>query len=132
MVMATGLRVLLGKGADHLDAYLGARGHWVSCCPDEQSAIRTARSRAQDVVILDLDVHEDDPFQLARSIRAATLWRKPLFVALSQADAFDDSACSAAGFDLLLLKPVEPAQLASFLGRFQAVVDEYESFDPMI
>ena len=101
--------------------------------PAPEAGAAEARDTALDVVILDLAGSGGDPLALARSIRANSPWRKPMFVALTPSE--DDglaARCRDAGIDLLLLQPVRPDLLAGFLGRLGAVVQDYASFDPMI
>jgi DNA-binding response OmpR family regulator len=98
-----------------------------------EGGLDEARFTFLDVVILDLAGAGSDPFALARGIRAGAMWRKPMFLALTETlDDQLDARCRNAGFDLLLVKPVRSAVVAEFLGRLNAVVQDYESFDPAI
>jgi CheY-like chemotaxis protein len=107
-------------------------GHRATAPAAPEAGIAQARNAALDVVILDLEAG-DDPFALARAIRATSLWRKPMFLALTgTTDDELDARCERAGIDLLLVKPVQPDLVAGFLGRLNAVAQDYESFDPMI
>jgi CheY-like chemotaxis protein len=108
-------------------------GHRTAAPAAPEAGIAEARDTVLDVVILDLAKAGDDPFALARSIRASSPWRKPMFLALTESDDDElDARCRNAGIDLLLLQPVRPDLLAGFLGRLSAVVQDYASFDPMI
>jgi CheY-like chemotaxis protein len=128
-----GMRVLLAGGHGELASSLREAGHDVDAAADGTSAVRAAESSSHDVVILDLDVPESDPYDLARTVRAASYWPKPLFVALAQTlDPLREDRSREAGIDLLLAKPVPPGLLTGFLDRLSTVVADYESFDPAI
>src|SRR5947207_5391104 len=102
-----GMRVLLAGSPSELASSLREAGHDVDAAADGTSAVRAAESSSHDVVILDLDVPESDPYALARNVRAASYWPKPLFVGLAQAlDAQREDRSREAGIDLLLAKPV--------------------------
>jgi DNA-binding response OmpR family regulator len=127
------MRVLLTGSHSELASRLREAGHDVDAAADGSSAIRAAEASTHDVVILDLDGTEGDPYALARHVRAASYFPKPLFVGLAQAlDPNHENRSRAAGIDLLLAKPVQPGLLTGFLDRLSSVVADYESFDPMI
>jgi CheY-like chemotaxis protein len=127
-----GLSVLLIGCPEAVVRAVHEGGHRTAT-PAPEAGVAEARDTALDVVILDLAGSGGDPFALARSIRANSPWRKPMFVALTQSeDDGLDARCRSAGIDLLLLQPVRPELLAGFLGRLSAVVQDYASFDPMI
>ena len=127
-----GLRVLMVGGLD-LVGPLRADGHEVQAVADGARALSTARAVVLDVVVVDLDLPDTDGFALARAIRAATAGRKPMFIALAGQGGEDSyRRCQEAGIDLHLVKPVQSEVLQGFLGRLQAVVQDIESFDPMI
>jgi CheY-like chemotaxis protein len=127
-----GLRVLMVGGVD-LAGPLRGDGHEVLAVADGPKALSTARAVVLDVVVLDLDLPDTDGFALARGIRAATAGRKPMFIALAGHGGEDSyRRCQEAGIDLHLVKPVRSEVLQRFLGRLKAVVEDIESFDPMI
>ena len=94
--------------------------------------VSVARSSSLDVVILDFE-EGDRSFALAKEIRAASLWRKPMFVAIAGAGGDPCEACyREAGIDLLLVKPVATELVTQILGRLIGIVADYASFDPVI
>ena len=132
MSQPAGLSVLLIGCPEAVVRAVRDGGHRAATLAPE-AGITQARSTALDVVILDLARAGSDPFALARGIRATSLWRKPMFLALSDTtDADLDARCDKAGIDLLLINPVQPDLVTGFLDRLNAVVQDYESFDPVI
>lgn len=127
-----GLSVLLLGCSEEMVRAVRDGGHQTAAPATPMAGIAQARETVLDVVVLDLDAG-DDPFDLARGIRAVSLWRKPMFVALTERSTEElNRRCEKAGIDLLLIKPVEPNLVAEFLTRLDAVVQDYESFDPVI
>ena len=127
-----GLRVLMVGDHGPLAEPLRGEGHEVIVVPDAPAATDAARV-VLDVVVLDLDQPGIDVAGLADAIRRRAFWRKPMFIALARhGGAGPEKRCKEAGLDLLLVKPVAPDLLMGFLGRLQAVVQDLESFDPMI
>jgi DNA-binding response OmpR family regulator len=132
MSKRAGLTVLLIGCPEGVVQAVCAGGHR-AYTPAPEEAPGVARDAAPEVVILDLAGAGGDPFGLAREIRASSWWRKPMFIALAEAaDAGLESRCAEAGIDLVMLKPVGAGLLTGFLGRLDAVVRDYESFDPAI
>jgi DNA-binding response OmpR family regulator len=133
MASRFGLRVLLVGCSEEVARAVRDGGHDASSRGDSVSAVRDARACTPDVVILDLGAVPGDPLSLAREIRTASLWPKPLFVALVEGETAElEAQCKAAGIDLLFVKPLRPGLLAEFLSRLTAVAEEYRSFDPAI
>jgi DNA-binding response OmpR family regulator len=128
-----GLRVLLVGCTDAVIRAVEQSGHRTAAHANANASLSEARDTGLDVVILDLGLAGADPFALAKSLRAASRWRKPMFLALGDNDSDElDGSCREAGIDLLLVKPVEPEHVAGFLTRLQTVVEDQESFDPAI
>ena len=133
MTSPRGLRVLLAGDHGELATLLRSAGHDVAAGPTRAAALGAAEAASHDVVILDPDGVDSDPFALARRLRAVAYAPKPLFVALSRdAGPQFEADCRDAGIDLLLIKPVEPRLLTGFLDRLSAVAADYTAFDPAI
>src|SRR5262249_2890621 len=118
MARTKSLRVLLAGEGGEFEHALRAAGHDVDVGDDAVAALNVAGSYSLDVVVIDLDEFQGEPFALAKAIRVATFGYKPLFVAMtaSQTGQVEDK-CRDAGIDLLLLKPVALALLTGFLRR---------------
>jgi DNA-binding response OmpR family regulator len=133
MSRATGLRVLLAGDGGEFATTLRSEGHTVTAARNSTSALGAAESCVPDVVIVDLEQLDGDPFALAKHVRRAARWHKPMVIAISHREcATCDARLREAGVDLLLVKPVEAKLLTGFLGRLWSVVRDFESFDPMI
>ena len=94
-------------------------GYDVTVAYDGPQALACAERVRPEVVVLDLGLPVMDGFEVARQLRAASAGRKvPRLVALSGYGQDVDRANSrAAGFDLHLVKPVEPSVLLEALAR---------------
>lgn len=128
------LRVLLAGAYAALHRALLAAGHDVTSAPDSFAALAAAEERHLDVVVIDRDSFQGEPFALAKAVRATSLGFKPFFALLAPPGHDDrlEDHCREAGIDLLLFAPVAPSLVAGFLDRLGSVVAEYDSFDPAI
>jgi CheY-like chemotaxis protein len=98
---------------------LGFWGHDVSVAADGSSAVSAARTDCPDVVLLDLGLPGMNGWDVASRIREDTVWKRPLLVAVSgHANASDRLQSRAAGLDMHLAKPVDPAFLQRLLERY--------------
>ncbi|MCW5672289.1 MAG: response regulator [Hydrogenophaga sp.] len=95
-----------------LSAVLVSHGHEVEVVHDGEAAVRAARARVPDVALLDIGMPGLDGHQVARALRADPTTQGIHLVAITGwgRDA-DREAARHAGFDLHLLKPVNPEQL---------------------
>src|SRR5438309_1813386 len=126
MATSRGLRILQAGGRGEFQNALRAEGHVVESAPDGPTAVARARATCQDVVVLRLDGIDGDPFALAKEIRAAGYWRRPMFIAISLPGRKDCEVCFRdAGIDLLLLEPVPSRILTEFSNRLRAVVSDF-------
>ena len=103
---------------------LGLMGHVTRVAFGGADALRCAELERFDVVLLDLRMPGTDGFAVARAIRArcAGAGPQPLIVAVTGCGTEKDRLRSAeAGFDLHLVKPVDPAVLAGVLEGFRRV-----------
>jgi two-component system CheB/CheR fusion protein len=92
-------------------------GHEVSHAADGLSALAAALSRPPDVVLLDIGLPDMDGYEVAARLRAARGRTPPFIIALS-GSVCDEGRREAAGIDLYLTKPVEPADLGRVLRQF--------------
>jgi CheY-like chemotaxis protein len=115
-----GLRVLVVD--DNLDAaeslalLLRLRGHEVRVAFDGSSALAEAEAHRPDVAFLDIDLPDMNGYELARRLRAGPTPTGTRLVALTghNPDEGPDLA-RAAGFDVLLVKPVGVEELTAAL-----------------
>lgn len=114
------LRVLIVE--DNLDAakalqlLLRTGGHTVTICHDGLVALDTARQAKPDVVLLDIGLPGKDGFQVAQEFRSTPDLSGLTILGLSgYGQANDRERASQAGFDALLVKPVDLSSLNRFL-----------------
>lgn len=108
MPSARPLTVLIvddADGAESLAVLLEMYGHSAYTAHDVEEAVRAARERAPDVVVLDIGLPCAHGFAVAREL-VALLERRPLLIAVS-GYANLGVECQAAGIDCYFLKPVE-------------------------
>ncbi|MFO0581641.1 MAG: ATP-binding protein [Anaeromyxobacter sp.] len=104
--------------AETLVEVLKLLGHEARWAPDGPAALALAERFAPDVVLLDIGLPEMDGYEVARRLRASARGETLQIVAVSGYGQLEDQErARAAGFDLHLTKPVEPASLARAVGR---------------
>ena len=107
---------------DNLDAaetmmmLLEADGHHVSVVHDGAVALERARELRPDTILLDIGLPGINGFVLAALLRQQPETRSARLIAVSgYGQAKDRERSAAAGFDLHLVKPVDPARLRQAL-----------------
>ena len=100
-----------GQGNDFV--VLDGIGHQVTVVNDGSAAVAAARAFRPDVVLLDIGLPGMDGFQVASALRAMPETSRVHLIAVSgYAQDKDRTRSTQAGFDLHLVKPVDPAKLA--------------------
>jgi CheY-like chemotaxis protein len=99
-------------------------GHAVRVELDGHRALLSAERDVPDVVFLDICMPGLDGFQVAESLRSRCGGGKqPLVIAVTGAASETDRLRSAgAGFDLHLVKPVDPGILVGMMERFRRLL----------
>jgi PAS domain S-box-containing protein len=102
-----------------LSIILQMHGHQVEMAHDGASALELSQARTFDVVLLDIGLPSMDGHEVARRIRARGAGSQPLLVGIS-GYGFDADRRRArdAGFDLYLVKPVDPKLLETLLEQW--------------
>ena len=104
-----------------LSCLLKLWGHEVIAASDGESGIQCALELRPDVALVDLGLPKIDGYEVARRVRAALGLTSPLLIALTGYGAPEQrSQALAAGFDLHIVKPVEPERLAELLEEYGA------------
>ena len=104
-----------------LQCLLELWGHEVMVAADGALGIQSAIAHRPDVALVDLGLPTVDGYEVARQVRGALAGASPLLIALTGYGAPEQRAQAlAAGFDLHLVKPVDPDRLATLLEEYSA------------
>jgi CheY-like chemotaxis protein len=104
---------------------LAFQGHSVRVALNGEDALLCVDAALPDVVLLDIRLPRMDGHAIARRIRerCATAGKQPFIVAVTGCgNEVDREQSSEAGFDLHLVKPVDPAILVGTLERFRRLL----------
>jgi signal transduction histidine kinase len=106
---------------DALRCLLELWGHEVLVAGEGASGIRMALTHRPDIALVDLGLPNVDGYEVAKQIRTTLAASSPLLIALTGYGAPEQrSQALAAGFDLHLVKPVDPDRLAALLDEYAA------------
>jgi len=101
---------------ESLALMLRMEGHEVHCASDGEEALLLAGQRRPEIVVLDVGMPKLDGCEVARRIRAEAWGRDAVLVALTGwGQEVDRRRSREAGFDMHLVKPVDPATLCDML-----------------
>ena len=101
---------------ESLALMLRMEGHEVHCASDGEEALALAGQRRPEIVVLDVGMPKLDGCEVARRIRAESWGRDAVLVALTGwGQEVDRRRSREAGFDMHLVKPVDPATLCDML-----------------
>ncbi len=101
---------------ESLALMLRMEGHEVHCASDGEEALLLAGLRRPEIVVLDVGMPKLDGCEVARRIRAESWGRGAVLVALTGwGQEIDRRRSREAGFDMHLVKPVDPATLCDML-----------------
>jgi CheY-like chemotaxis protein len=94
-------------------------GYVVMAAAEGVEALELARAKDPDIALVDIGLPGIDGYEVARRIRAAGD-KRPLLIALTgYGQPEDRRRATEAGFDSLLVKPVDPAALADLLATLE-------------
>jgi len=101
---------------ESLALMLRLEGHEVTCASDGEQALTLAGERRPEIVVLDVGMPKLDGCEVARRIRAESWGRDAVLVALTGwGQEVDRRRSREAGFDMHLVKPVDPATICEML-----------------
>ena len=104
--------------ATSLSMLLAMQGHDVRTANDARTALHVVESYTPDVVLLDIGLPDQNGYDLAREMRAMPLLKDILFVATTGfGQEQDRQRAEDAGFDVHLVKPVDPDVLNALLAE---------------
>jgi PAS domain S-box-containing protein len=108
-------------GAESLAVLLGIHGHVVRTALDGPSALAAADEFRPEVVLLDIGLPGLDGYAVARELRSRPELHILRLVALTGwGQETDRERSRAAGFDLHLVKPIDPAELLRIVGSINS------------
>jgi PAS domain S-box-containing protein len=103
--------------AESLAGFLELVGHDVLVAYEGDTALREAREKRPDVVLLDIGLPGTDGYEVARALRREPGLAGALLIAVTGYGREEDRRRSReAGFDHHLVKPLDPASLLDWLG----------------
>ena len=112
--------------ADNLALLCRMSGHVVDVAYEGVTALELVSTFHPDVILLDIGLPGRDGYEVARELRRS--YTRPLhIVAMTGYGRDEDRRRSLdAGFDLHLVKPIEPAELFDLLSRpLDAMIDQH-------
>jgi len=115
-----GTRVLVAEDNEvnsEIAVYLlEAAGLEAEVAADGREALAMAKTASYALILMDVQMPDMDGLEATRAIRALPGWTsRPIIAMTANAFAEDRRACTAAGMDDFLSKPVQPARLYSVL-----------------
>jgi CheY-like chemotaxis protein len=104
---------------DALRALLELEGHAVEAVGEGQEALELARAKDPDIALVDIGLPGIDGYEVARRVRARDA-RRPVLIALTgYGQPEDRRRATEAGFDDMLVKPVDPNLLTDLLATLE-------------
>jgi len=104
---------------DALGALLELEGHVVAAAAEGHQALELVRATDPDIALVDIGLPGIDGYEVARRVRALD-GRRPVLIALTgYGQPEDRRRASEAGFDGLLVKPVDPTALTTLLATLE-------------
>ena len=104
---------------DALSVLLELEGHVVAVAGEGHHALELVRAGDPDIALVDIGLPGIDGYEVARRVRALD-GRRPVLIALTgYGQPEDRRRASEAGFDDLLVKPVDPTALATLLATLE-------------
>ena len=102
-----------------LRVLLELEGHTVEAVEEGQQALEVARAKDPDIALVDIGLPGIDGYEIARRVRARDA-RRPVLIALTgYGQPEDRRRANEAGFDEMLVKPVDPSAMADLLATLE-------------
>ncbi|MCI0582773.1 MAG: ATP-binding protein, partial [Chloroflexi bacterium] len=114
---------------DMLQVLLSLAGHEVHAAGDGPTGLEMARATQPDIAVIDLGLPGLDGYELARRLRPNRSGRLRLLALSGYGQAEDRRKTLAAGFDMHLVKPVDPAHLSAAIASLQRPRDARDARD---
>ncbi|MEO8070155.1 MAG: response regulator [Acidobacteriota bacterium] len=98
--------------------YLELSGYEVLTADNGRDAVTKAITGRPDIIVMDLELPGISGFEAAKQIRENTeMSEVPLIAATGYSHARQLDEARASGFDLIMIKPCDPAHLAAEIDR---------------
>lgn len=114
--------LIIEDNADARDALrmlLELDGHTVEAVEEGQQALEVARAKDPDIALVDIGLPGIDGYEIARRVRARDT-RRPVLIALTgYGQPEDRRRATDAGFDDMLVKPVDPTALTNLIATLE-------------
>jgi two-component system, sensor histidine kinase len=121
--LPAGRRILIvednADAREALRVLLELEGHTVEAAAEGGRAIAIARDKDPDIALVDIGLPGVDGYEVARQLRTAP-GRRPVLIALTgYGQPEDRQRALDAGFDDVLVKPVDPTALTTLLATLE-------------
>src|SRR5512145_2652190 len=121
--LPAGRRILIvednADAREALRVLLELEGHTVEAADEGGRAIAIARDKDPDIALVDIGLPGVDGYEVARQLRTAP-GRRPVLIALTgYGQPEDRQRALDAGFDDVLVKPVDPTALTTLLDTLE-------------
>ena len=94
-------------------------GHVVEAAAEGSQALEIVRAKDPDLALVDIGLPGIDGYEVARRIRTGDV-KRPLLIALTgYGQPEDRRRATEAGFNSMLIKPVDPAALSELLATLE-------------
>ena len=104
---------------DALRMLLELDGHVVEAAAEGREALDLVRAKDPDVALVDIGLPGIDGYEVARRIRAVDGKRPTLIALTGYGQPEDRKRATEAGFDSMLVKPVDPTALSGLLATLE-------------
>ena len=117
--------------AESFATFLQMEGHHVEIAMDGEAALKAATERVPDAALLDIGMPGRNGYDVARMLRSNSITKNIYLVAITGwGQPADKAEADAAGFDLHLVKPVDPDELLKVLAKvFEATPADGAALD---
>ena len=112
-----------------LQMLLVLAGHEVDAAADGPTGVEMARQKRPDIAVIDLGLPGMDGYEVARRLRREPRPELRLIALTGYGQAEDRRKTLEAGFDMHLVKPVDPARLSVAIASLEARRDEKKDLD---
>ena len=121
--LPAGRRILIvednADAREALRVLLELEGHTVEAAAEGGRAIAIARDKDPDIALVDIGLPGVDGYEVARQLRTAPGRRSVLIALTGYGQPEDRQRALDAGFDDVLVKPVDPTALTTLLATLE-------------